>query len=135
MSDVVAAGARTEVLGSAVPATAEGRCVMLNVGIRINREAVKRNEVIEFLDVVVLSVRQNVSGSIAKLVIETLGDEVELECFVELFGDYLFEDVSVQWQWLDRTVNALIIRTKWIRDPYVYTGFIVPDDTKESKQR
>ena len=114
MSDVVAAGARTEVLGSAVPATAEGRCVMLNVGIRINREAVKRNEVIEFLDVVVLSVRQNVSGSIAKLVIETLGDEVELECFVELFGDYLFEDVSVQWQWLDRTVIALIIRTKWM---------------------
>ena len=22
-----------------------------------------------------------------------------------------------------------------VRDPYVYTGFIVPDDTKESKQR
>ena len=90
-----------------------GSCRRLDVGIRINREGVERDEVIEFLDVVVLSVRQNVSGSIAKLGVETLGDAVELECLVELFSDYLFEDVAVQWQWLDRTMFALIIRTKW----------------------
>ena len=77
------------------------------------------------------------SCSIAKLVLETLGDAVELECFVEMFNDHLFEDIAVQWQWLAGSDHVCFDHKDEmdLEDPYVYTSFIVPDGNKETKQR